>query len=130
MASVKLGQVPKSFKKTVTFPLLDGTEGAITCTFKYRTRKQFGAFLDEMVAAAEATKASKPSAGGEPSMADLMDKLADGNAEYILRVLDGWDLADELNAANVQQLSDEMPGAAAAIMEAYRAAIVEGRVKN
>ena len=127
MAKIKLGSRPKSFTRIVKFPMLEGGEGSIECTFKYRTRSEFGVFIDELVESAGA----KPKEDGEKfSMAELMERTAGQNAKYILDVLDGWNLDEDLNQANVQQLADELPGAAAAIMETYRTACVEGRLGN
>lgn len=136
MAKIILGQRPKSFKKTVTFPMLDGTDGSIECQFKYRTRKEFGKFIDGILDAAKVKPAKKKKsetaddAEVQFSMADLMEKTAGANADYLLQVLDGWNLDEELNAANAQQLCDEIPAASAAIMEAYRTAVTEGRLGN
>jgi hypothetical protein len=44
--------------------------------------------------------------------------------------MDGWDLDEELNVANLERLADELPGAVMAIMEDYRAACCEGRLGN
>ncbi len=137
MATVKLGARPKSFKRLVKFPMLDGTEGSVECTFKYRTRKEFGVFIDGFLQAVSGKPAGRKKKGeatsDEPekfSTAELMEKTAGANADYILQFLEGWNLEEELNSANVQQLADEIPAAAAEIMEAYRAAVVEGRLGN
>lgn len=127
MSKIKLGTRPKSFKRIVKFPLLEGGEGAIECTFKYRTRKEFGEFIDRMVEAS----GSKAKADDEKfSMVALMEKTAGQNAEYMMDVLDAWNLDEDLSVANVQQLANEIPAAATAIMETYRTAIVEGRLGN
>jgi len=127
MAKIKLGERPKSFKHTVKFPMIDGTEGSIACVFKYRTRTEFGEFIDGIMEDA----GLKPQPDGEKfSMKALMDKTAGANADYILQVLDGWNLDEELNHANVQQLANEIPSATTAIMEQYRVAITEGRLGN
>lgn len=124
---IKLGSTPKFFKKVVTFPMLDGTTGSIECIFKYRTRVDFGLFIDELMDAAKLK--AKPD-DGEFSMADLMERTAGSNAEYLLKVLDGWNLDEPLSLQTAQQLADEVPGAAKAIMEAYAAAVSEGRMGN
>lgn len=132
MAKIKLGQRPQNFKRVVKFPMHDGTEGAIECIFKYRTRKEFGAFIDGIVDAAK-LKAPEPGEDGEVkfSMADLMERTAGSNADYLLQVLDGWNVdGSELTLESLQQLADELPGAASAIMETYRAAVSEGRLGN
>lgn len=127
MSKIKLGNRPKSFKRIVKFPLLEGGEGAIECTFKYRTRKEFGEFIDRMVEAS----GSKTKADDEKfSMVALMEKTAGQNAEYMMDVLEAWNLDEALSVPNVQQLANEIPAAAAAIMETYRTAIVEGRLGN
>jgi len=127
MAKVKLGDRPKNFKHTVKFPMLDGTEGSIACVFKYRTRKEFGEFIDSIM---EAAGVKPPPDGEKFSMAALMEKTAGANADYILQVLDGWNLDEELSRVSLQQLADEIPAATTAIMEQYRVAITEGQLKN
>ena len=124
---IKLGSRPKSFTRIVKFPMLEGGEGSIECTFKYRTRKEFGEFIDALV---ESAGANPKDDGEKFSMSDLMDRTAGQNAKYIMDVLDGWNLDEDLSQANLQQLADELPGAAAAIMETYRTACVEGRLGN
>ena len=129
MATIKLGARPKAFKRAVSFPMLDGTTGTIEVSFKYRTRKEFGEFIDGIMAAAS-SPGQKPAADEPFSMAALMEKTAGANADYVLQVADGWNLDEPLNHATVEQLSDEVPAAVTAIMETYRIAITEGRLGN
>lgn len=130
MAKIKLGSRPKTFKRVVTFPMVEGGEGSIECIYKYRTRKEFGDFIDSIMDAAKL----KPATGDEGevkfSMAELMEKTAGANADYVAKVLDGWNLEEELSIPNLQQLADEIPAAVNAIMETYRLVITEGRVGN
>jgi uncharacterized Zn finger protein len=131
MASkIKLGERPKTFRKVVEFPMLDGTKGTIEVIFKYRTRKEFGQFIDEIMDAAKVAPATDDQGEKSFSMADLMQKTAGSNADYILRVAEGWNLDEPFDLVHAQQLADELPAAAEAIMETYRAAVVEGRLKN
>lgn len=128
MASkIKLGNRPKAFKRVVTFDMLEGGKGSIECTFRYRTRSEFGVFIDKLM---EAAGAKAQPEGEKFSMAELMEKTAGQNAEYILDVLESWNLDEDLTKPNVQQLADELPAAAAAIMETYRTACIEGRLGN
>lgn len=124
MAKIKLGQRPESFKKKVTFPMLDGTTGEITITYRYRTRKEFGALLDGLIEDAKAGEA------GEMTMAELMARTAASNADYILMIATGWDIDAEFDRASIEQLADEAPAAVLAVMEEYRAAINGGRLGN
>jgi hypothetical protein len=110
--------------------MLDGTQGAIEMIYRYRTRKEFGAFIDEIMDAAQVAPVTDDQGEKTFRMTDLMDKTSGSNADYILRVAEGWNLDEPFNAANVQQLADELPGAASAIMETYRSAVVEGRLGN
>lgn len=130
MAKVKLGSRPKNFKRVVTFPMLEGGNGSIECIYKYRTRKEFGDFIDALMDAAKMKPEATEEGEVKFSMADLMDKTAGANADYILQVLDGWNLDEELTRENVQQLADELPAAVNTIMETYRTAITEGRSGN
>lgn len=127
MAKIKLGNTPKTFNRTVTVEMLDGTKGSVDCTFRYRTRVEFGAFLDSLFKDA-GVKA--PDADEKVAIAELMARTRDTNADYLLQVLDGWNLDDELNKDNLQQLCDEFPGVANSIMETYRTQISEGRRGN
>ncbi len=127
MSKIKLGNRPKSFTKIVKFDMLEGGKGSIECTFKYRTRTEFGVFIDELVS----DSGVKPEASDDKfSMSELMEKTAGSNAKYLLQVLQGWNLDEDLSLANAQQLADELPAAAAAIMETYRMAVTEGRLGN
>lgn len=127
MSKVKLGNRPKAFTKTVKFDMLEGGKGSIDCTFKYRTRTEFGEFIDGLV---KESGVQVEADDGKFSMTDLMEKTAGSNAQYLLKVLDAWNLDEDLTLANAQQLADELPAAAAAIMETYRLAVTEGRLGN
>lgn len=128
MAKIKLGNRPKNFKKVVKFPMLDGTTGSVEITYKYRTRKEFGEFVDSMM---EAAGEKKGQADDEKfSLAALMERMGSANADYVLQVVDEWNLDEELSRESVEQLTDEIPAATAAIMETYRVAITEGRLGN
>lgn len=126
MTKIVLGQRPKSFKRTVTFPMLDGTEGSIECEFKYRTKREYGEFIDRFTAPTAGEAAPQESAGVHVAM----EKTVEANADYLLEVLLGWNLDVKLSREALQQLADELPVAARAVMAEYRAVIVEGRLGN
>lgn len=129
-----LGKRPETFRSSVTFPMLEGGDGVINCEFKYRTKTEFGKFLDRMVAdakAAEAKAGVKDDTDADLSLGHIMSKTVDKNADYLMDVLKGWDVEGrDLTRDNCAMLSDELPGAAVAIMEKYRIAITEGRLGN
>ena len=108
--------------------MLDGSEGSIEVTFKYRTRSEFGVFIDSITEAAGIK--SKADEDAKFSLADLMEKTKESNADYLFKVIEGWNLDEEFTLPNVAQLCDELPGAASAIMETYRLAVTEGRLGN
>lgn len=126
MSKIKLGQRPESFKHTVKFPMLDGSEGVIEVDYVYRTRKEFGQFIDEIFAK---SKEERP-ADEDFSWSALMDKTGTANAEYVMKAVKGWNLDEPFTQANVEQLADELPAAVTAIMDGYRQAITQGRLGN
>lgn len=141
MAKIILGKRPTSFKRVVKFPMLDGSEGAIECVFKYRTRKEFGAFIDERTKAAteivEAANAAaaeaafdKPADAKPFSVAEFYEQEVSKGADYLAGVLEGWNLDHEFSRDALEQLCDEIPAAASEIVDAYRVAILGGRLGN
>ena len=134
MAKVTLGKRPKNFPLTVKFTMLDGEPGAIAVSYRYRTKTEYGQFIDAIQAAEDA---AKKAAGVAPdpapesfSLERVLEKAVGSNGAYLTEILDGWDLDIPLDKESAQQLADELPAAATAIMEGYRAAILEGRLGN
>lgn len=130
MANIKLGTPPKNFKHVVNFPLLDGSTGSLEVLYKYRTRTEFGRFVDQLVADSRAKRDGSEKPASDFSMAEIMGKATSSNADYLMQVLDGWGLDVPLTLENAQALSDEYPACALAIMEDYRGAVSEGRLGN
>lgn len=140
MAKIVLGKRPTSFKKTVNFPMLDGSIASIEVTYRYRTRTEFGDFLDAW-AKKRKERAAEEVAAAEQKHADGMGPLlesgalerafVEAGADYIMEIAEGWNVDDtEFCVANVRQLADEIPAAAKAITDTYRLAITEGRLGN
>lgn len=137
---IKLGNRPKSFARTITFPLLGEGKGSIGVEFKYRTRSEFAAFIDAMQAevksaSEEALARAQESVDNGESVASvtqaaITDRQNEFNVHYLLGVLDGWSLDIPLDRESAMQLADELPAAVTAIMNDYRAVIVEGRLGN
>lgn len=131
MAKIKLGARPKTFTHTITVPMPEGGTAQVQMVYKYRTRSEFGAFVDNLLlAAGTAPPASQADDDVAFSLRQALEKTRDTNADYILQIAEGWNLDENFNRASVVQLCDELPGAAAAIIEAYRAALTEGRLGN
>lgn len=129
MPTIKLGSRPKNFVQTITVPMHEGEDGTVKISYRYRTRTEYGEFIDAMVKDAGV----EPAVEGEDVdavMTRAMTSKRDKNAHYILQIADGWNLESEFGLASVKQLCDELPGAALAIMNAYTAAITEGRLGN
>ncbi|MCR6477525.1 tail assembly chaperone [Variovorax phage VarioGold] len=126
MPKIKLGSPPESFARTVTFKQLDGLEVQIKVTFRYRTREQYAAFMDDLYKAA--TGQASPPTGAEISAA--AKEGIDRDVEHIFGALLAWDLDDELDRDSVRLLANEFPAAIAAITDDYRLAVTEGRAKN
>lgn len=128
---ITLGSRPKTFRRTVQVPLHEGATGTIEVHFKYRTRSEFGRFVDDMVAAAQVPPpASQAAEDVAFSMHAAMEAARDQNADYLLQIIDSWGLDEPLSLDALRQLCDELPGAARALMDDYRAACIEGRLGN
>lgn len=130
MAKIKLGARPKTFRHTIKVKLPEGGEGSVEMVYKYKTRTEFGQFIDDLLAAAKTTAPSAADDDVTISIADALALTRDTNADYILQIADGWNLDEEFSRASVAQLCDELPGAAMAIIEQYRVAVSEGRLGN
>lgn len=136
MAKITLGKRPKNFKKTISVQMLDGTTGTVECVFKYRTKKEYGEFIDGITEAARAAEKAKETPKAEEaevkpfSLAEYLEKSVDAGADYILQILEGWNLDVELSKESVEDLGNEFPGATTAIIETYRTAVLEGRLGN
>ena len=130
MAKIKLGNRPKAFKHRIKITLPEGGEGSVEMLYKYKTRTEFGEFLDEVLAEAKVVAASSSGVDMEASLKEALEKTVDQNADYILRIAEGWDLEYEFDRERIAQMCDELPGAALEIINAYRLACTEGRLGN
>ena len=146
MAKIRLGSRPQHITRTITATMPDGTAGTIEARYRYRTRVEFGELIDARMAEARAQKQSDDAAfeasvraateAGQPapvrvfSVTDQQRQSRDANAAYLLDILDGWNLDEPLTLETAQQLCDEAPGMAQAIIDGYREAVVEGRLGN
>ena len=130
MAKIKLGARPKSFARVVKFSDVDGTALTAPVTYKYRTRKEYGAWHDSLPEYPQ-LEAEKDAEGKTVYRAEsVIEKRSEWNANHIMQILESWGLDEEFSAANVKQMCDEMPACAAAIIQEYQAAIVEGHLGN
>lgn len=152
MAKIQLGKPPKTITKELSFPMLDGTVGAIAVDFKYRSRKEFAALVDaqlddikleseaEIAAGKEKIAAATAAAKADPDAVTPLDfgisntvlneKKAKRQVEYIMDAVSGWNLDVPFDKEAVEQLVDELPLAAETIIRSYREAMTEGRLGN
>lgn len=137
MTKIVLGQRPKTFRKTVSVPMLDGSTGSIVCDYRYRTRKEFAELLQKMQqdsqpapADAEADADATPAEAPAKTLAQIMVEAVDANGDYLMQILAGWNLDVPLTTASAQQLCDELPAAATAVMAQYAEAIQGNRLGN
>lgn len=131
MARIKLGSRPKTFRHTVTVPMPEGGTASVEMVYKYRTRPEFGAFVDGLLrSTGTAPPASQDGDDVAFSLRQALQATSDTNADYILQIAEGWNLDEEFNRQSVQQMCEELPGAAIAVIEAYRLALTEGRLGN
>lgn len=131
---VRLGARPGDIQHTLIVDLPDGTKGTMPVIYVYRTRKEFGALIDEM-AEASRREAEQPADAAQTSaqpvtVEGVYDGRSKANAQYLGRILSGWGLDEPFGPDALAQLCDELPGAAAQIIEAYNQVITEGRLGN
>ena len=127
MAKFKFGAPPKTFKRNIKFETLEGVKEDFDVVFNYRSRKEAGALFDEMLSAAKARGAQNRD---DMTMTEIMEATTGDNSKYLIKALASWEFEQELNDVNAERLANEWPGAAGAIMEAYRTACLEGRLGN
>ncbi len=130
MAKIILGKRPQNFKRTITVDLLEGGKGSVEVSYLYRTRSEFGKFVDDLMDAAGMTLSDQTEEEVKFSLEQALKKTLETNADYIMKIADGWNLDVEFSRAAVAQLCDELPGAALQIIDQYRTAITEGRLGN
>lgn len=124
---VKLGTRPETFMPfDVNFKLPDGSESSIKATFAYRTRAEFGQMLNGVFKEA----GEDPPTDGKLDFEAIYRKAGDKNADHLLACLKAWDLDDDLTRANLLTLSNEIPGAAVALMAAYSDCCTQGKLGN
>ena len=124
--SIVLGKKPDGIPDTLKIKLPDGTEGLLPVTFKYRTRTEFGEFLDSIFGA------DLPAFDGTSKTASAQQQRATVqlNGQYIRGCLKDWGLDAPFTIQSCIQLADELPGAVQQIMDTYRRLTMEGRLGN
>lgn len=131
MPKIKLGQRPAAFAPfPVTFKMPDGTEGVITATFKYRTRKEFGELLNKMMEAVGDDPSDIATMQAALDYARLFGSVSDQNAKQLHESLVAWDIDEPLTDNALRELCDQLPAAAAALMAGYSSACQSGRLGN
>lgn len=129
MAKINLGKAPANFKRDVVIPMLDGSTDMLKITYKYRTRSEYAKMMDEVIFAAKDKAESAPQ-DKQGTFQEMISEQDDFSVNYVLEIAEGWDLSDAFNQENLQKLRDMYPGAIDAIINTYREAILEGRLKN
>ena len=109
----------------VKFTDPSGGEASIKTVFKYRTRKEFAALLNEVFGTSDKAE------GEQIDFVALTEKDIGKAADRLLDCLMSWDVEGfALNKANLMQLADECPAAITAMWTSYRIACTEGRLGN
>lgn len=130
MPKIVLGKRPKNFRKVITIDLPEGGQGSVEMSYLYRTRIEFGEFVDALFDAAKVKPASQAEEDVRFSLKESLEKTVDQNADYILKIADGWNLDVDFTRENIVQLCSELPAGAFQIIDQYRAACTEGRLGN
>lgn len=123
---IVLGKRPDGLPDTLTITLPDGSDGLLPVTFKYRTRTEFGEFLDSIFG----TTPPEFDGTSKNAAANQQRGTTQYNGQYIFGCLKGWGLDAPFTLQNCIQLADELPGVAQALMNRYRQLTIEGRLGN
>lgn len=123
---IVLGKRPSDLPETLTVTMPDGTEGLLPVTFKYRTRVEFGQFLDSVFGAKPPEFDGDTSKGSEQQQRGVVQF----NGQYVFNCLKDWGLDAPFTLQSCIQLADELPAVAMAIMQRYKVLILEGRLGN
>ena len=121
-----LGTRPDTVSDTVTLTLPDGARHAVPVEFIYRTREEFGEFWDRVMSSGEGDAPTDE----KFSFEKMVGRTDEGDAKRTLEFVRSWGLDVELNLENLRLLFNQVAGSAAALWEAYRTAMVEGRRGN
>lgn len=125
---VKLGSRPKTFAPVaVEFTGPDGETYAMEVTYTYRTKKEFGAWLDQ--GGKDASK-QQETTGEDFSWETFYEKLGKNVGEQLSGVITGWNLEQPVSAESLAQLDDELPAASIALLQKYGNLCREGRLGN
>lgn len=123
---IVLGKRPDGLPDTLTIKLPDGTDGLLPVTFKYRTRTEFGEFLDSIFGG----PAPEFDGTGAKAAENQQRGTTQYNGQYIFGCLKDWGLDAPFTLQSCIQLADELPGVTQAIMNRYRQLTTEGRLGN
>jgi hypothetical protein len=125
---IKPGNRPKTFKEiNVNVTLPDGEAGILPVTFKYKTKKEFGAWQDALLDESKMEKSVRE----EFSWETFYEEAGDRTAEVLLDVVDSWGLDVELSKASLLEIeADCGAGVFPALLDAFGKACREGRLGN
>lgn len=128
-ASLKsLAGTAPQFTLPVSFKRLDGEEVTIQFQALALRKTEWAAKRDAFLAQ------SRPKTDDEPaqefSWSGAVAEDLDKASALALEFVNGWDLADDFNAANLALMEDHFGGSLSALLHAYDAAVFRGRVGN
>jgi hypothetical protein len=135
MQKFQLGKTPATFKREVLIDMHDGSKASIIMDFKYRTRTEYAMFIDDIIAEARAVDDKAPVEVAEAedkllTMKDVLGRQDDMAINTMLKIAEGWSLEEKFNKTTLREMQDKFPNAFTEINEAYRASVLEGRLKN
>lgn len=128
---IKLGARPKTFKETeVAVTLPDGSEGVIPVTYRYRTKAEFGKWLDDASAKARGSDDGAEGDKAEFSWERFYQQNTDHAVDQLMSAIDSWGLDIPLTREALKQMDNEIPAAVVALLSRYGIACREGRLGN
>lgn len=112
-----------TFKHKVDIPTPAGA-APVEFVFRYRDRLAMAALLDAWA------ERPQPELQSSESFEDGAKRGIKADVEALLDIAEGWDLPWQFGAEKLELFVTRYPGAALAVLGAYRAACVQGRLGN
>lgn len=123
---VRLGETPKNIPAVVKFTGPDGTQYLLPVTYRYRSREEIGALLDEIF------HQPRPPLDKEGRISSklLQQQTVQCNGQYLFAIIEDWGLDEPFSLSACIQLANQWPAATTATMNLYRKLITEALLGN
>ena len=128
MAKYKFGSKPKTFSKNIKWKEVDGNSLELQIVFNTATSDECAEMITVMFDTVNKERGGVEVA--DMSIKDIVKTNRQGAADFLLKVINSWELEDDLTRDNVLRFMNEQPGGSEAAITAFRDACMQGRMGN